>query len=330
MAKEQWQLQERGTTWKGIGIYHVTLTVTSRQPVLGTLVIPDNDPEKAYINESVLGKELVQCVLHWHEHYPEIRVLQFCLMPDHLHVIVHVQRTMPRGIKTVVRGLWQAAKKLGRAYSAERYSSIDPNTIRDKEQTSLVPIFSEMPFIRPLIHDGQLDNMYHYVQMNPQRLATKRLKPGFFCVQLDILIAGRTYNAVGNIALLQYDRYSPVHVRSIWVQDAEQHGYDQPLRDYKNGCVLSARQGTVMVSPFISQHEQEVLHILLKENHPIIYIADNGFGQYFKPSDLLFDAVAEGRLLILSPWPYDPDHHHVTRPDCIAMNHMAEEICSAL
>ena len=337
MAKEQWYWQERGTTWKGIGIYHVTLTLTSRQPLLGELVIPDDDPVKAYINESPLGKDLVQCVIHWHEHYPEIRVLQFCLMPDHLHVIVHVQRTMPYGIMTVVRGLWQAAKKLGRAYSEEKRLSFNPNTIRSisSKRSSVTgeydsPLFTEIPFVRPMSTHGQLQSMIRYVQMNPQRLATKRLKPGFFCVQPDIVIAGRTYSAVGNIALLQYNHYAPVHVRSMWVQDAEQHGYNQPLRDYKNGCVLAARQGTVMVSPFISQHEQEVLHVLLEEKHPIIYIADNGFGEYFKPSDLLFDAVAEGRLLILSPWPYDPDKHHVTRPDCVAMNKMAEDICAAL
>lgn len=328
--EEHWYWQERGTAWKGVGIYHVTLTVTNRQPILGDLVIPENDPAKAYINESPLGKDLVQCVIHWHEYYPEIRVLQFCLMPDHFHVIVHVQHTMPYGIMTVVRGLWQAAKKLGRAYSAEKRLSFNPNTIRGKEQTSLNPLFSEMPFVRPLVHNGQLDTMYRYVRMNPVRLATKRLKPGFFCVQPDILIGERTYNAVGNIALLQHDRYNPVHVRSIWVKDAAEHGYDQPLRDYKNGCVLAARQGTVMVSPFISQHEQEVLHVLIRENRPIIYIADNGFGQYFKPSDLLFDAVAKGLLLILSPWPYDPDKHHVTRSECVAMNKMAEEICAAL
>ena len=328
--EEHWYWQERGTAWKGVGIYHVTLTVTNRQPVLGDLVIPNDDPANAYINESPLGKDLVQCILHWHEHYPEIRVLQFCLMPNHLHVIVHVQRTMPYGIMTVARGLWQAAKKLGRAYSAEKSVSLNPNSIRGKGQTSLNPLFSEMPFVRPLVHNGQLDNMYRYVRMNPVRLATKRLKPGFFCVQHNILIAERTYNAVGNIALLQHNRYAPVHVRSMWVKDAEQHGYDQPLRVYKNGCILASRQGTVMVSPFISKHEQEVLQVLIRENRPVIYIADNGFGQYFKPSDLLFDAVSKGLLLILSPWPYDPSKHSVTRSDCVAMNQMAEEICAAL
>lgn len=43
--------------------------------------------------------------------------------------------------------------------------------------------------------------------MNPQRLATKRLIPGFFRVQKDINIAGRTFDGVGNVALLHAEHY---------------------------------------------------------------------------------------------------------------------------
>ena len=32
-----WHWQEAGTAWKGVGIYHVTLTIPSRQPSLGPL-----------------------------------------------------------------------------------------------------------------------------------------------------------------------------------------------------------------------------------------------------------------------------------------------------
>ena len=314
--EEHWHWQEYGRAWRGIGIYHMTLVTPNRESLFGDLVIPVNDPAKASINRTDFGNAVIDELVHIYTYYPEIRILQFCLMPDHLHAIIHVTKPMTKGITMVMRGFLQGVKRVER--------ELNPHTIAEKERRW------DRPFLRPLHAKNQLQSMIRYVQMNPQRLATKRLKPGFFCVQPDIVIADRNYNAVGNIALLQYNRYSPVHVRSMWVQDAEQHGYDQPIRDYKNGCVLAARQGSVMVSPFISQHEQEVLHVLLKEKHPIIYIADNGFGDYFKPSDLLFDAVAEGRLLILSPWPYDPDKHHVTRTDCVAMNKMAEDICAAL
>lgn len=184
-----------------------------------------------------------------------------------------------------------------------------------------------MPFIRPMGQRRQLPATLRYIGMNPQRLATKRLMPGFFRVQEGIEIAERTYSGVGNIALLQAEHYAPVHVRRMMIE-AEENGEPQTLHEYMNGSVMAARKGTVMVSPFISPQEKQVMEVLLKEEHPFIYIADNGFRNYDKPSDGLFDAVAAGRVLILSPWEYDADKHHVTRADCVAMNQMAEEICN--
>ena len=163
--------------------------------------------------------------------------------------------------------------------------------------------------------------------MNPQRLATKRLKPGFFRVQRGIVIGGRSYDGVGNTMLLMAERFATVHVRSAMVKEAER-GDVEPLRNYKNSCVLAARQGTVMVSPFISAHEKQVMQVLLNERWPLICLTDNGFRDYYKPSDALFDACAEGRILILSPWQYDAGKRHISRADCVALNNMAEEIAA--
>jgi len=309
-----WHWQESGTAWKGMGIYHITIVVPSREPLLGRLIIPDNNPEKAYIEHSELGTQLIKMLLDNQNYYPDVRVLQFCVMPDHLHAILHVMRPMDKTFNTVVRGIWQGAKKIGRSF----FSSVSPE--------SHSGIFTEHPFIRPMSRKGQLQTMIRYVQMNPERLATKHLMPEYFRVQEEIEIAGRKYCGVGNADLLQRAKYMPIHVRWTMVDEAE-HGDDKRLRDYMNGCVLAARQGTVMVSPFISKQEQAVMEVLLKEGLPFIYIADNGFRDYYKPQDSLFDAVARKKVLILSPWEYDPHKKHVSRAECIEMNKMAEEIC---
>jgi hypothetical protein len=317
MEKGNWHWQKSGTAWKGVGIYHVTMTVTSREPLLGKLVIPNNDPKQARVERTELGEEIVHTIFHIQDIHPEVRVLQFCIMPDHIHVILYVTRAMNAGIKTVVRGWWQGAKKVAAL-------SDDPNSIRDNQQ-SLSPIFTDIPFIRPMSRRGQLDIMMQYIKMNPQRLATKRLMPEYFRVQEGIEIAGRIYCGVGNAELLQRARYMPVHVRRTMVDEAE-HGDNKRLRDYMNGCVLAARQGMVMVSPFISKQEQAVMEVLLKEGLPFIYIADNGFRDYYKPQDSLFDVVARKQVLMLSPWDYDPHKKHVSRAECVEMNKIAEEI----
>ena len=356
----QWQWQEEGTSWKGVGIYHVTLTVTSREPLLGTLVIPDNDPARARVEATELGRAVLDCQRSVPVFHPEIQILQYCLMPDHLHSIWYVRRPMEKSIRYVAQGFWRAAKKAGRAYSylhaaASRLtggttnesaapslaaqpslSSLAPAESREnplcallgaEAYSGLAPLFTEVPFLRPLSRRGQLQAMIRYVQLNPQRLATKRLFPGFFRVQEGIVIAGRTYAGVGNIALLQAARFAAVHVRSKWVKAAEQ-GDNQTQRDYMNGCVLAARQGTVMVSPFISTQEKQVKAVLIKEQHPFIALADNGFRDYYKPPSDLFDAVADGRALLLSPWEYDAGKRHISRADCVALNTMAEEIAT--
>ena len=70
--------------------------------------------------------------------------------------------------------------------------------------------------------------------------------------------------------------------------------------------------------------------MLLQEGHPVILLADNGFREYYKPSDALFQACAAGRLLILSPWLYEEGKRHISRAECVALNTMADEICQSL
>ena len=319
--KEKWRWQEPGSAWKGVGIYHVTMVIPSRKPLLGRLVIPENDPTQARVQLTPFGNEIKECMRTIPEYHPEVRIIGLRMMPDHVHIILYVTRTMKVGIKTVVRGFWQGVKKIGRAYAA----SILPNNIRENERCLEDAVFTEFPFIRVMSRRGQLKAMIRYVQMNPQRLATKRLHPGFFRVQRGVEIAGRAYDAVGNIAILLENQRATVHVRRKMVEAAER-GEDKPLRDYMNSCVAAARAGVVMVSPFISPKEKEVLMVLIEEKHLVIHLSDNGFGEFFKPSDTLFESVAAGRMLILSPHSFDADKRRISRGECVLLNNLAEEI----
>ena len=56
VEQEKWKWQEPGTTWKGAGVYHVTLTIPDRRPLLGSLEVPDNDPGKSKVWRTALGE----------------------------------------------------------------------------------------------------------------------------------------------------------------------------------------------------------------------------------------------------------------------------------
>lgn len=100
---DKWQWQLSGTAWKGVGVYHITLTVPSRESLFGTLIIPDGDPSKARIDRTDLGNAVVDELYVMCKHYPVIRILQFCLMPDYLHAVIHVTHVMDASIRSVIR-----------------------------------------------------------------------------------------------------------------------------------------------------------------------------------------------------------------------------------
>ncbi len=126
MNDKQWCWQQFGTAWKGVGIYHVTVVVSSREPLLGCLVIPNDNPQEAKVDLSPLGEQVKACIEIIPIRHPHIRILQLRMMPDHAHFVLYVTQAMDISIKMVVRGLWQGVKKIGRDYSM----SISPNSIR--------------------------------------------------------------------------------------------------------------------------------------------------------------------------------------------------------
>ena len=153
----------------------------SREPLLGRLVIPDNDPSQARVERTALGNAVVDELYVMCRHYPAIRIFQFSLMPDHLHAVIRVTRVMDTSIRSVMRGYWQGVKKLGRAYTLEVSAELNSGTTSQRATTEATtteattegsdgwafPIFTERPFIRPLSRSGQMQTMMHYVRMNP-------------------------------------------------------------------------------------------------------------------------------------------------------------------
>ena len=86
------------------------------------------------------------------------------------------------------------------------------------------------------------------------------------------------------------------------------------------------------MSPFISPDEAAVRDVALREGLPVVYILDNGMpdSAQYKPPGSLIEAIATGRLLLLSPWPHHvPNKGRCTRAECTAMNAMAETIALA-
>ena len=83
-----------------------------------------------------------------------------------------------------------------------------------------------------------------------------------------------------------------------------------------------------MLSPCISDGEQQIAREALKAKLPLITMANKGFSKRQKPAGRYFDACAAGDLLMLAPaaWPYQPGEKPMTRFDATAMNRLCQWI----
>lgn len=170
----------------------------------------------------------------------------------------------------------------------------------------------------PMKKQGQLDRAIKYVHRNPKTRWIKTHNPGLFLSTRGIEIAGRMYDAIGNIHLLGLDR-TEVHVRRKFTE--------QERRDYMNGCILKARRNVVLVSPFISEWEKMVRDVALQEGHSVIQLVDNGFTDYTQVPGDMQEYCLKGQLLLLVPseWPHI-DRKKISREECVTLNGYAEEI----
>ena len=166
---------------------------------------------------------------------------------------------------------------------------------------------------------GQLRAMIDYVHNNPKHRWQKQRHPDLLIPIRGIQIAGRQYDAIGNITLLGLARHQ-VWVRSRWDEATR--------RNYQNDCVLKARHFHVLVSPFISPHEAAVRDVALREGHSVIVLTDNGFSDFTQCPGGLYDYCVNGQVLVLVPseLPHLANKSSITRAECVMLNARAAEI----
>ena len=166
---------------------------------------------------------------------------------------------------------------------------------------------------------GELDRWFQYLHDNPRRLAMRRKHPEFFRVRFDLTIGEQTYAAIGNRFLLDCPGKLQVQCsRSLT---------DEQVTVIVEQTLTKARGGAILVSPAISNGEQKVMRAVLETRLPLIFLTPWGFNVFSRPGHQYYDACAEGRFLILAPWPHENRRIPLTREMCLALNEMAADIC---
>ena len=280
--------------YKAPCIYHITICKAPEAPRFSNVL----GPSSAVAVERTEAGRIVERHLHaLSEFHPDLRLLQYVIMPDHLHFILHVRNWLPKAIGSYIG----------------KFKVLSANELREYLQDAERPIYERNFHDRILRPSHSLNVIFEYVRNNPLRLVQRRENRDYFRMTSNATILNRQWTLYGNLQLLQNPFKHRVYVsHSSTPAEIKRIHYE---------CEYVRANGGVLVSPFISPHEREVI----RENPSasrVIYLTNEAIDLRTTPKGKLFDACVSGNLLIVAPHQPLPEG----RQTWLFLNRVAQEI----
>lgn len=271
-------------------------------PAFGALAgnLPD-----VHIGRSKLGQVIANNIARIPVLNPKLKVLQYAIMPDHIHLLIFVTDTIERHLGNYL-GMFKV--KTGQDYAL----------LTGVHKT----VFEEDFYDCILYPSRSLDQVYRYIKDNPRRLAVRKAYPEFFRKVNNLKIGDHAFQAYGNFQLLDNPFKEQVIVHRADSPEIREQNRQQWLYTGSNGGVL--------VSPFISPREKEIFREAEALGARFIVLITETMGERYKPSGHFFSLCEQGRMLLLSPVSL-PDRDSqgnkpVTRRQALALNEFSRII----
>lgn len=145
--------QKRRAPWhdyRSRCIYMITISKAPAAPAFGKLMNEAN-PTAAYIQLSSVGAIISERILETPSFYPEVKILEHCIMPDHIHALIFVTRPIAKPLGAIVQAIKAASTGKIR------------NALRQPDLTVFEAGFHD----RLLRHEGQLNTLFNYIASIP-------------------------------------------------------------------------------------------------------------------------------------------------------------------
>lgn len=285
--------------YSGKGIYHLTICkeagVENFSAIVGDARLAVGIPGSAAPKYGPIGCAISRCLRKIPQIHPAMRLMQYVIMPDHLHLLLQVKEHMD--------------EILGRKIAAFK---VLVNNEAGTDRT-----FSKGFNDRIIPPSQELDIVYDYIRENPRRLLIRSVFPEYFSRVNKLRIGERIYQAYGNLQLLK----SPF-MEAVIVHRADTAAV---IKKKMERWLYLAANGGVLVSAFVSKDEKEAFRQADSLEGKFILMKETLFTEREKPTGHLYELCAAGRLLILVP--IDEAFQRLGyRDQCLAMNRYAEDI----
>lgn len=288
-------------------IYHLILKKEKGAPsfgsVKGNALIEFGKAGCASIERTPLGQIIFKAIFNFHTRFPIIQIYQFVVMPDHVHILLRVKNWSPYHLDYYIESLQQQI--------THQYHAATGISISEPRQ-----IFENGYCDKPLLLNRSLSALFEYIRKNPHRLAIRMQYPQFFRRVTNLKIGDNEYEAYGNLFLIENPDKEAVKISRSFSEEEKRRKRELWLSE--------SSRGTILVSPFISKEEKQIMIEAEKGGGGIILICHEAFPERFKPAEHNFELCSSGRLLIISLGM--PSKSALTREICNRMNELASEI----
>lgn len=138
------------------GAYFITICTSNREKIFwndvgADIIRPENVPL------STAGKIVEQGILQVAEHYKNVAVDKYCIVPDHIHLILRIESDIN-----------------GRMISAPTVSTVVGSMIRWVSRQAGRPIWQKSFYDHGIRNQRDYDEIWQYIENNPLKYALKR------------------------------------------------------------------------------------------------------------------------------------------------------------
>lgn len=279
-------------------IYMITLSKGAQAEFFGSLCgsseVPLGELGSPFVKATATGKAIKETLRNLQEIEPAARLLQYALMPDHLHFLVFIEKEPRYDLgELIARFKVEVNKRAGT--TGVFYKGFNDQILKTSRS---------------------LKELFNYLRTNPYRLAVRREKPEFFRRINELTIGDRKFQAYGNLHLLA----NPFKEQVI-IHRADSAAERERKRQE---WLYNAANRGVLVSPFISPAEKAIRDEADDLDGRFILITSEKPGERYKPSGRNFALCEAGRLLLIF---YPTDENTLSRKTCRQMNALAAQIC---
>lgn len=241
--------------------------------------------------------------------YPQIKIGQYQIMPDHLHVIVHTIRELEgKTALQIMAGFKAKVLQRARELGSELKNGLFEQGINNRVILTRDHLVREVAYIR--------DNVRRYrLSRNGENFFRK-----VFPFQIQVKDDLRKVWGLGNRNLLD----SPV-IRSIcYLQNLRNEDWEDASKDLEKELAV----GTVFVSSFLSSLEKRAAELILVSGGQVIHVTHLYFGACYKPCGIFFNAFCQGNVLEVSASGEFQRYARLNCTICTRLNEIVEALAS--